>query len=67
VLTGERIGLIKFGSRVDVVFGPEWDLLVHEGMRVVAGSTVLARRNDVERTGDLSTQVSTLEPVACRG
>src|SRR6266851_3370517 len=67
VLTGERIGLIKFGSRVDVVFGPEWDLLVHEGMRVVAGSTVLARRNDVERTSDVSAQVSTLEPVTCRG
>jgi len=28
---------------------------------------VLARRNDVERTGEASAQVSTLEPVACRG
>jgi hypothetical protein len=34
---------------------------------VVAGSTVLARRNDVGRTGDASAQVSTLEPVTCRG
>jgi phosphatidylserine decarboxylase len=67
VSTGDRIGLIKFGSRVDVVFGPEWDIVVSEGMRVVAGSTVLARRNDVERPGDVSAHVSTLEPVACRG
>jgi hypothetical protein len=52
---------------VDVVFGPEWDVLVREGMRVVAGSTVLARRNDVERTGSASAQINTLEPVACRG
>jgi phosphatidylserine decarboxylase len=67
VAAGERIGLIKFGSRVDVVFGPEWDVVVSEGMRVSAGSSVLARRNDVERTGEASARVSSLEPVACRG
>jgi len=44
---GERIGLIKFGSRVDVLFGPEWEILVRPGMRVAAGSTAIARRVDV--------------------
>jgi phosphatidylserine decarboxylase len=44
VTTGQRIGLIKFGSRVDVNFGPEWAVEVKEGQRVLAGSTVLARR-----------------------
>lgn len=44
VSTGERVGLIKFGSRVDVVFGPEWDIAVQTGQRVSAGSSVLARR-----------------------
>jgi phosphatidylserine decarboxylase len=39
----ERIGLIKFGSRVDVQFGPEWQLMVQPGQRVKAGSSVLAR------------------------
>jgi phosphatidylserine decarboxylase len=42
---GERIGLIKFGSRVDVLFGPEWTVTVHEGERVAAGSSIIARRN----------------------
>ncbi len=46
VTAGERIGLIKFGSRVDITFGPEWQLEVKEGQRVSAGSSVLARRKD---------------------
>ncbi len=39
---GERFGLIKFGSRMDVVLGPEWILAVRVGDRVKAGSSVLA-------------------------
>jgi len=44
VQTGERIGLIKFGSRVDVFFGPEWEIAVHVRERVAAGASVIARR-----------------------
>jgi phosphatidylserine decarboxylase len=44
VATGERIGLIKFGSRVDVFLGPEWNVNVRTGERVKAGSSVLATR-----------------------
>jgi phosphatidylserine decarboxylase len=44
VQIGERVGLIKFGSRVDVIFGPEWAIAVKPGMRVAAGSSILARR-----------------------
>ncbi|HSB17046.1 MAG TPA: phosphatidylserine decarboxylase [Bryobacteraceae bacterium] len=44
VQTGERVGLIKFGSRVDVVLGPEWAIQVREGERVMGGSSVLAWR-----------------------
>ena len=47
VAKGERIGLIKFGSRVDVLFGPEWEILVKPGARVAAGSSVIARRTDL--------------------
>ncbi|MBV9504920.1 MAG: phosphatidylserine decarboxylase [Acidobacteriia bacterium] len=46
VQAGERIGLIKFGSRLDVLFGPEWQIVVRPGMRVAAGSSVVARRID---------------------
>jgi phosphatidylserine decarboxylase len=42
----ERIGLIKFGSRVDVSLGPEWQVVVKEGQRVKAGSSVIARIRD---------------------
>ena len=43
VAAGERVGLIKFGSRVDVLFGPEWEIAVRPGQRVSAGSSILAR------------------------
>jgi phosphatidylserine decarboxylase len=43
---GERVGLIKFGSRVDVLLGPEWALNVQEGQRVSAGSTIIARMRE---------------------
>jgi len=44
VATGERIGLIKFGSRMDVLLGPEWEIVVSPGQRVSAGSSIIARR-----------------------
>lgn len=43
---GERFGLIKFGSRMDVILGPEWELAVQRGQRVKAGSSILARRRE---------------------
>jgi len=42
---GERVGLIKFGSRVDIQLGPEWEVVVRVGQRVSAGSSVIARKN----------------------
>ncbi len=46
VAKGERVGLIKFGSRVDVFLGPEWDILVKPGQRVAGGSSIIARRKE---------------------
>lgn len=40
---GERIGLMKFGSRMDVFLPARAELLVRVGDSVVAGETVLAR------------------------
>ena len=40
---GQRVGLIKFGSRTDVVFPQPAELHVKVGDRVAGGSTILAR------------------------
>jgi phosphatidylserine decarboxylase len=40
---GERIGLMKFGSRMDVFLPKRAELLVTVGQTVIAGETVLAR------------------------
>jgi phosphatidylserine decarboxylase len=39
---GQRFGLIRFGSRVDLYLPPHWSIQVMEGQRVVGGETVLA-------------------------
>lgn len=43
LVRGERYGLIRFGSRVDVYLPPEVEPLVKPGDKTVAGETVLAR------------------------
>jgi phosphatidylserine decarboxylase len=43
---GQRVGLIKFGSRVDVLMPAEANLKVKTGVRVKGGSTVLAQLPD---------------------
>ncbi|HEY8996256.1 MAG TPA: phosphatidylserine decarboxylase [Edaphobacter sp.] len=42
VQRGDRMGLIKFGSRVDVLLPAESELKIKKGMKVKGGSTVLA-------------------------
>lgn len=41
--TGERMGLMKFGSRMDVFVPPECTITVRKGQRVRGGETVIAR------------------------
>jgi phosphatidylserine decarboxylase len=65
VQAGERIGLIKFGSRMDVILGPEWYIEVAPGSRVSAGSSILARRGgEIELT--LAMKAGIKEPELCR-
>ncbi|PIQ59941.1 MAG: phosphatidylserine decarboxylase family protein [Bacteroidetes bacterium CG12_big_fil_rev_8_21_14_0_65_60_17] len=46
VTAGERFGIVKFGSRMDVLMPPGTPLDVALGDRVVAGETILARLHD---------------------
>jgi phosphatidylserine decarboxylase len=52
IAAGERIGLIRFGSRVDVYLPEGTRPLVAEGQTAVAGETVIAdlRARERERT-----------------
>lgn len=40
---GERIGYIKFGSRMDVVLPPQVEVLVKKGQRAKGGVTILGK------------------------
>ncbi len=50
VVAGQRVGLIRFGSRVDVYLPAGYACQVLPGQRCVAGETVLARRDIAEVT-----------------
>jgi phosphatidylserine decarboxylase len=43
VRRGERFGIIRFGSRLDVYLPPDATVVVRENQRVKAGETVLAK------------------------
>ena len=43
---GERFGMIRFGSRVDVYLPDEYESAVKIGEQVFAGQSVLARKKD---------------------
>jgi phosphatidylserine decarboxylase len=43
VTRGERVGMIRFGSRVDIWFPVNVEILVRPGQNVAGGSSILAR------------------------
>lgn len=51
---GQRFGLIKLGSRVDLFLPPGVEVLVALGDKVRAGETVLARAPSTQLKGDTS-------------
>jgi len=42
---GDRFGMMKFGSRMDILVPPEVEVNVSEGDKAVAGQTILATIN----------------------
>jgi len=39
------VGLIRFGSRVDIWLPPQTEVLVHRGQKVKGGESILAKWN----------------------
>jgi phosphatidylserine decarboxylase len=44
LVAGQRIGIIRFGSRVDIYCPPPYAVMAIEGQRMVGGETVIADR-----------------------
>jgi phosphatidylserine decarboxylase len=59
VMRGERIGLVRFGSRVDVWVPREAEILVKLGENVKGGSSVLARWTGKSAAGEARAQNAT--------
>jgi phosphatidylserine decarboxylase len=51
---GERIGLMKFGSRMDVFLPTRAELRIQVGQQVVAGETVLAHLTPLPAAGSVA-------------
>lgn len=49
---GQRFGMIKLGSRVDLFLPPDVEVLVAPGDKVRAGETILARAPSTQHKGD---------------
>jgi phosphatidylserine decarboxylase len=62
VQRGERIGLIKFGSRCDVIFAADAELKVRLGQNVKSGSSILAIAA-VAKTNDIPQPIHSTERV----
>jgi phosphatidylserine decarboxylase len=57
VARGERIGMMKFGSRMDVIFDPSATVNVKVGQHVVGGESILAIVSPVAAATDRPAQV----------
>lgn len=51
VVSGQRVGLIRFGSRVDVFIPEGYGVQVALGQRAVAGETIIARKGAPDAMG----------------
>lgn len=56
---GQRVGLIKFGSRTDVILPGEAEIRVKTGQRVKGGSTIIAEMRESELAVGVTTRLKT--------
>jgi len=48
VTKGDRIGIIKFGSRVDLYLPQNYNILISKGQRVLGGETIISNPNNIK-------------------
>ena len=44
---GDRIGIIKFGSRVDLYLPENYNILISEGQKVIGGETIISNPKNI--------------------
>ena len=47
VIKGDRIGIIKFGSRVDLYLPENYNILISKGQKVIGGETIISNPNNI--------------------
>ena len=49
VIKGDRFGIIKFGSRVDLYLPSNYPTIVSEGQNVIGGETIISNPNNISK------------------
>ena len=49
LLQGDRLGIIKFGSRVDLYLPLKYKTLVAVGQTVIGGETIISNPNNISK------------------
>jgi phosphatidylserine decarboxylase len=57
VSAGERFGLIRFGSRVDILIPPDFTVHAHLGQRIRGGETVIASQQSLSTSSTHAAEV----------
>ena len=52
VKKGDRIGIIKFGSRVDLYLPKNYNILVSNGQKVIGGETIISNPKNISSVSD---------------
>ena len=53
VLKGDRIGIIKFGSRVDLYLPQNYNILISKGQRLIGGETIISNPKNIQNINNV--------------
>ncbi|MSO14042.1 Phosphatidylserine decarboxylase proenzyme [Rickettsiales endosymbiont of Trichoplax sp. H2] len=63
VSTGERLGIIRFGSRVDVYLPNHFEIKVLEGQRMIGGESVIAELRESKKSKSVSSKSASTKSI----